>query len=161
MLNTPDNLVHIEAQSAANNVVSAFRELQAKTKMVESERTSAVVVRDELRQELAEIRRKHGLCRNKDEVRSNNHLQSIKASTDEQLVGYNYTRSLFQEQEDIQQTQNHKVSELTNTQSQLTGEIEQLNSKILAAEHRLRGLREDLILSREQSNSMEKVGLVC
>lgn len=156
-LQTPENLIHIEAQSAANSVVSAFRELQAKTKMIESERTSACVVRDELKQELAEVRRKHGLSRNKDETRYNKHLQSIKVSTEEQVVSYNYTRSVYQQQQDIAQTQNHQVETLTQTQTQLAGDIEQLNSKIVAAEHRLRSLRENLITSRDQSNALEKV----
>jgi hypothetical protein len=151
----------MEAQSAANSVVSAFRELQAKTKMIESEVTSAVVVRDELRQEVAEMRRKYGLSRNQDEARSNKHLQSIKVSTEEQVASYNYTRSVHQQQTNIQQTQSHQAEELSSRQMELTGEIEKLNSRTLAAEQRLRGLRENLITSRDQSNSMEKVCVCC
>ena len=148
VMQTPDSLIHMEAQSAANSVVTAFRELQAKTKMVESERTSACVIRDELRQELTESRRKHGLSRNKDEARSNKHIQSIKNSTDEQLVSYNYTRSVYQQQQDIEQSQTHKVEILERAQAELTNDVERLNS---------RSLRENLVTSREQSNSLEKV----
>ena len=154
---TPESIIHSEAQSAANSVVSAFRELQAKAKMLESERDSACSVREELRQELIEVRRKHGLSRNKDEVRHNKHLQSIKASTDEQLVGYNYTRNIYQEQKDIEQNQIEKLKSLTGTQTQLAEDIEKLNSKILEAESRLKRMREDLITSRDQSHSIEKV----
>ena len=157
VLKSSENLIHMEAQSAANSVVSAFRELQAKTKMMESERTSACVVRDELKQELIEIRPKHGLSRNSDAARYNKHLQSIKVSTEEHLVSVNYSRSVFQQQHDIEQTQSHQVETLTNTQTQLTTDIEQLNSKIVATEHRLRTLRESLISSRVQSDSLEKV----
>ena len=153
---TPDSIVAMEAQSAANSVVKAFRELQAKTKMIESERASACAVRDELRQELAEVRRKFNLSRNKEEARSNRHLQSIKASTDEHLISLNYTKSIYQQQKDIEQTQNHKVNELTETQVKLTEDIEKLNSKILASEHRLRKLRESLVSSKEQNNSLER-----
>lgn len=154
---TPQSIVHMEAQSAANNVVSAFRELQAKTKMIESEVTSAVVVRDELRQEVAELRRKHGLSRNKEEARSNKHLQSINSSTEEQLTGLNYTRNQYQHQTDLEQTLNHQVDELSNKQTRMAEDIEKVNAKILSGEQRLRSLRENLITSRDQSNSMEKV----
>mmetsp|Transcript_9088 Transcript_9088/g.17044 ORF Transcript_9088/g.17044 Transcript_9088/m.17044 type:complete len:548 (+) Transcript_9088:154-1797(+) len=154
---TPQSIIHMEAQSAANNVVAAFRELQAKTKMIEGEVSSAVVVRDELRQEVAEMRRKHGLARSKDEARCNRHMQSINASTDEQLSGLNYTRNVFQHQSDVEQTLTSQVKELADKQARLAEDIERTNAKIVAGEQRLRTLRENLITSRDQSNSMEKV----
>jgi peptidoglycan hydrolase CwlO-like protein len=73
------------------------------------------------------------------------------------LTGLNYTRNQYQHQTDIEQTLNHQVDELSNKQTRMAEDIEKVNAKILSGEQRLRSLRENLITSRDQSNSMEKV----
>lgn len=84
-----DTMHLLEAKHSATSVVSAFRELQNKVKLIESERTSALRVRDELRQSLTDAKKNSALDKSRHELRNTEQIlvlrQQISEVADEKV----------------------------------------------------------------------------
>mmetsp|Transcript_20593 Transcript_20593/g.29538 ORF Transcript_20593/g.29538 Transcript_20593/m.29538 type:complete len:554 (+) Transcript_20593:84-1745(+) len=153
---TPDSVLILEAKHSANSVITAFRELQSKAKSVETERASAVRIRDELRQELVEARRSQALARNKQELRVNDHYLSIKASTEELMDSHAQLRKKLSKCNETHSSLEHQVKHLSAKKSILTNDNRRLEHDIDLARERVGTLKSELVASTTRGDSMEK-----
>lgn len=153
---TPDSVLITEAKQSASSVIHAFRELQSKAKIIENERNAAMRIRDELRQELTEARRIQALSRNKQEMRTNDHYLSIKASTDELMVTHSSLHSHIRQLTESSSLLKEKLSNQYAKQNVLEDDIRRCDAEVHSAQNRISELKRELMASQVRVDSMEK-----
>ena len=153
---TPDSALITEAKQSATSVVNAFRDLQAKAKIIENERNSAMRIRDELRQELNETRRIQALARNKQETRTHDHYLSIKTSTEELLNSHSQVQREYRRLSEAGATLKDKLSSEYAKQTVLEDDVRRCNSEVQSAEQRILDLKRALLASQGRVDSLEK-----
>jgi hypothetical protein len=153
---TPDSVLITEAKQSASSVIHAFRELQSKAKIIENERNAAMRIRDELRQELTETRRIQALSRSKQEMRTNDHYLSIKASTDELLVTHSSLHAQIRQMTEASSLLKDKLSNQYAKQNVVEDDIRRCDTEVHSAQHRITELKRELMASQSRVDSMEK-----
>lgn len=153
---TPDSILLLEAKHSANSVIMAFRDLQNKAKVIEKERASAIRVREELRQELAESKRRLELARNKQEIRANDHYLSLKSSTEELMIGHSQLTATLNEKSDQLSRIQHQLLNQQAKQSLLESDRKKYKVDISGMNEKLTVLRSELINSSHRVESLEK-----
>jgi hypothetical protein len=153
---TPDSILLLETKHSANSVIMAFRDLQSKAKAIEKERASAIRVREELRQELAESKRALELARNKQELRANDHYLSLKSSTEELMISHSQLQGAVSERtSQLSRIQNQLLNQQAK-QSVLDSDRKKYKVDVTAANEKLSTLRSELINSTHRIETLEK-----
>jgi hypothetical protein len=153
---TPDSILLLEAKHSANSVIMAFRDLQSKAKVIEKERASAIRVREELRQELAESKRGQELARNKQELRANDHYLSLKSSTEELMVGHSRLQSSINDKANQLSRIQHQLLNQQAKQSLLESDRKKYKVETTTVNEKLSTIRSELINSTHRVETLEK-----
>lgn len=153
---SPDNLLLLEAKHSANSVVSAFRELQAKASMIESEKTSACRLRDELRQQLKESKQLQAASRSRNESRSADHYVTLKTMTEEVIL---QQRHCSEKRTKLLEVFNHISSDITMQHtkiSHLHDDIVHYSMAVKSGDERLHELKSSLTKTEQRIGLLER-----
>lgn len=145
-----------QSSMSASNIISAFKELQAKVKTIENERFIAVRERDSLRHELSTKRRDQALARSKVEIEASEAMLRLRSTSDRLKYECNEADSRVAAQQGILTASTRGLEANRATFQQLQLDIAENHNKIISLERRISFLRNELSNDDERVVKIER-----
>lgn len=106
LISTPEALKRLESNSAASSVIATFRSLQEQSRRLERERANAIMERDNLRDRLQELKRKH-----------NHKINKFRRNFEEEYLDFKLSNEQLQlHNRDLEDELNDKVHKFESLQ---------------------------------------------
>ena len=144
----------MESKSTAASVVGAFKDLQEKLKALETERTSALEERDNLRREIGDVKMKQEIMRSKLKLEHDEEILTLRVSNDHAKFHNSELQERIERQvgieNNIQASINNQKTKFTSIQNELFT----LNLNISNLENQLQQLTNELLESRKREEQL-------